>query len=190
MKRIPSTKVLSVFSILILLFFTSCNNVFENTISQQQTTDSQEAADDNVVAAQITNSPLTIQINGNLNVEGALPSEFAKAAGRSAKPSIPDDSSYEYYVKATSADSEKLVREAKIPASVPASEVTGSVQYTLQLEVRRTWTFKAGFRKVNTTDDILIDINTDSGSPITKSLSDDTTSQAVSFKLKPLQQMN
>ena len=109
MKRIPSTKVLSVFSILILLFFASCNNVFENTISQQQTTDSQEAADDNVVAAQITNSPLTIQINGNLNVEGALPSEFAKAAGRSAKPSIPDGSSYEYYVKATSADSEKLV---------------------------------------------------------------------------------
>lgn len=183
MKRIPSTKVLSVFSILILLFFTSCNNVFENTISQQQTTDSQEAADDNVVAAQITNSPLTIQINGNLNVEGALPSEFAKAAGRSAKPSIPDDSSYEYYVKATSADSEKLVREAKIPAS----EVTGSVQYTLQLEVRRTWSFKAGFRKLNTTDDILIDINTEAGSPITKSLSDDTTSQAVNFRLKPLQ---
>lgn len=183
MKRIPSTKVLSVFSILILLFFTSCNNVFENTISQQQTTDFQEASDDTAEGSHITNAPLTIQVNGNLNVEGALPSEFAKAAGRSAKPSIPDDSSYEYYVKATSADSEKLVREAKIPAS----EVTGSVQYTLQLEVRRTWSFKAGFRKVNTTDDILIDINSDSGSPITKSLSDDTTSQAVNFRLKPLQ---
>ncbi|WP_022931722.1 beta strand repeat-containing protein [Treponema bryantii] len=202
------SKLFLLISLSFLLTFNSCNNVFENTVSSDdevQTASAQAAkktpAEESPAAGNTSksNQPVTIEFGGSLKLKGAVPVEFVEPKepepvnqnSRSANAQLPTGSDYEYYVTATSNDG--IVKEDVIPVS------SVSKDYTLQLEINKTWTFTAGFRKNASgtpgTDsyvapkDLLIDINTSSGHPYTLTLSETTLQPATqkTFILSPLQ---
>jgi len=202
------SKLFLLISLSFLLTFNSCNNVFENTVSSDdevQTASAQATkktpAEESPAAGNTSksNQPVTIEFGGSLKLKGAVPAEFVEPKepepvnqnSRSANAQLPTGSDYEYYVTATSNDG--IVKEDVIPVS------SVSKDYTLQLEINKTWTFTAGFRKNASgtpgTDsyvapkDLLIDINTSSGHPYTLTLSETTLQPATqkTFILSPLQ---
>ncbi len=205
MKKTKSAKILSVISLFILLTFNSCNNVFENSVSAEENTSAQNNAsqtDDKTGPADnrpSSNPAATIVFGGTLAINGAVPAEFVEPeeaaenqqSGRSANAELPGGTDYEYYVKATSDDG--LVHEDIIPAA------STSKDYSLQLEINKTWTFTAGYRKKASgtpgTDsyvapvNLLIDIDSDSGHPYSLPLTDTRLqpAEAKTFILKPLQ---
>lgn len=205
MKKTKSAKIFSVISLLLLLSFTSCNNVFENSVSTEENTNTQNNAsqtDDKTgpaVNRPSSNPAATIVFGGTLAINGAVPAEFVEPeeaaenqqSGRSANAELPGGTDYEYYVKATSNDG--LVHEDIIPAA------STSKDYSLQLEINKTWTFTAGYRKKASgtpgTDsyvapvNLLIDIDSDSGHPYSLTLTDTRLQpvEAKTFILKPLQ---
>lgn len=199
------SKLFLLISLSFLLTFNSCNNVFENSVSAEENTSAQNNAsqtDDKTGPAgnrPSSNPAATIVFGGTLAINGAVPAEFVEPeeaaenqqSGRSANAELPGSTDYEYYVKATSNDG--LVHEDIIPAA------SISKDYSLQLEINKTWTFTAGYRKKASgtpgTDsyvapvNLLIDIDSDSGHPYSLTLSETVLEPATQkvFTLKPLQ---
>lgn len=199
------SKLFLLISLSFLLTFNSCNNVFENSVSAEENTNAQNNAsqtDDKTGSAvnrPSSNPAATIVFGGTLAINGAVPAEFVEPeeaaenqqSGRSANAELPGSTDYEYYVKATSNDG--LVHEDIIPAA------SISKDYSLQLEINKTWTFTAGYRKkASGTPDtdsyvapvnLLIDIDSDSGHPYSLTLSETVINPATQkvFTLKPLQ---
>ena len=161
-----------------LSIFSSCGNLFENTISDSSDLEEEELNVNN-----------TVNFYGNLNVSGAVPSQISRVTGRSALPSVPTDAGqYEYYITATSGS---LVHEVK---KAPGTDLS----YILSLELGRTWTFKAGFRKKASgisgesdyvaAKDLMVDSATKAGHPFSCSLSESSFEVPPhNFMLQPFQ---
>lgn len=155
------SKLLLLISLSFLFIFTSCDNLFENSVSEESSSKQKKE--------QTEETPEYVTISGKLDVEnlkGALPSQMlaSKDEGsskRSAIFSIPGGTDYEYYITATSSKGEKVI--------TPQANASGVISYTFTLETGVQWTFKAGFRNKNNPEQILLqDKDTLAGSPFTK----------------------
>ena len=141
MKRIQSTKVLSVFSILILLFttflfpITSCNNVFSNPLENLTDENTNPEADQNDIASQSSGRKYA-SISGSITLDGAYPEAIKNdiEKNRAALPSLP--AGYSYYITATYEGGEPI-------NGVIAADKTYKFE---KLEIGVKYTFEAGIK--------------------------------------------
>lgn len=203
------------FTLLLLISFllsVSCKNLFEDSISSDEDVKTEITEISKPVTAPVQERRTHVEFSGSLeyNNQGASSSELnniiestttttaeqtpADNSERSASASVPNvtansDCQYEYYIKATPDSGQ--ARE------VIASLVDGVWSYNISLEIGKTWTFEAGLRKKAQgtfgeadyveAKTILLDVQSDSGHPFSKTLTEETASVEKPFVLKPRQ---
>ena len=153
-----------IISFAILLFaFISCNNLINS--------------DDNSYSQNPSGTEEYINFTGRCSLDGAYPRQLASARaqntgmeGRSALPQI--DSSYEYFVEASSAD-----------GKTSTGGVNPNLTFSIPLAINHTWTITAGIRKTGSTDKIIFSAESD---PITPDRTA-TSFENLNLILKPCQ---
>lgn len=153
-----------IISFAILLFtFISCNNLINS--------------DDNSYSQNPSGTEEYINFTGRCSLDGAYPRQFASAStqntgmeGRSALPQI--DSSYEYFVEASSAD-----------GKTSTGGVNPNLTFSIPLAINHTWTITAGIRKTGSTDKIVFSAESD---PVTPDRTA-TSFENLNLILKPCQ---
>lgn len=217
-----ATKVLLFISLSFLFTFTSCQNIFEDSVSDSESHTVQTDENNNQLPEQKQNGPAApaapvvipkVSFKGSLNVNGALPEKMEKVLAdpsiydeealedenssvfarlsRAARPKLPAvGSAYEYFVKAT--DQTGLAKE-DVPHLDPDDN---KYKYNLELEINKTWTFQAGFRKKAVGEEgdadyepekiLLIDTETEVDNSYSKTLNEATVETTHNFVLKPM----
>ena len=153
-----------IISFAILLFaFISCNNLINS--------------DDNSYSQNPSGTEEYINFTGRCSLDGAYPRQLASAStqntgmeGRSALPQI--DSSYEYFVEASSAD-----------GKTSTGGVNPNLTFSIPLAINHTWTIRAGIRKTGSTDKIVFSAESD---PVTPDRTA-TSFENLNLILKPCQ---
>lgn len=153
-----------IISFAILLFaFISCNNLINS--------------DDNSYSQNPSGTEEYINFTGRCSLDGAYPRQLASARaqntgmeGRSALPQI--DSSYEYFVEASSAD-----------GKTSTGGVNPNLTFSIPLAINHTWTITAGIRKTGSTDKIVFSAESD---PVTPDRTA-TSFENLNLILKPCQ---
>lgn len=153
-----------IISFAILLFaFISCNNLINS--------------DDNSYSQNPSGTEEYINFTGRCSLDGAYPRQLASARaqntgmeGRSALPQI--DSSYEYFVEASSAD-----------GKTSKGGVNPNLTFSIPLAINHTWTIRAGIRKTGSTDKIVFSAESD---PVTPDRTA-TSFENLNLILKPCQ---
>ena len=158
-----------------LFLISSCSNIFEEAVNESshdsQTEIAAEDFDDPAEPAAPA-APRYAFFNGSLSVNGAIPAQMEQALAdpdnttvdvtqnaadganasvqntstqnRTALPSLPTGTGYYYFVRAE----DNSVPTHVIHDSIATlDDETGRYVYNLQLELNKTWTFTAGFRK-------------------------------------------
>ena len=198
------------------LLSVSCKNFFEDSISSDEDVKTEITEISKPVTTPVQERRTHVEFSGSLeyNNRGASSSELnniiesttttasttnaeqtpADNSERSASVSVPNvtansDCQYEYYIKATPDSGQ--ARE------VIANLVDGVWSYNISLEIGKTWTFEAGLRKKAQgtfgeadyveAKTILLDVQSDSGHPFSKTLTEETASVEKPFILKPRQ---
>ncbi len=174
------------FLFIVLLTFTACKNLFEDSFSEQ-------GQPGQNVESEITKR---VSYRGTVSVSNSLPSEINKMlsttaeVSRSAYAGLPTSDDFEYYVCASSsADTQEVVPTLTDQGRVFEFELLIDTEYTLTAGYRKKASGTQGQSGYVPAKDCLKDIASVSGDPYSLTITEENFSQLTPYRfvLVPLQ---
>lgn len=174
------------FLFIVLLTFTACKNLFEDSFSEQ-------GQPGQNVESEITKR---VSYRGTVSVSNSLPSEINKMlsttaeVSRSAYAGLPTSDDFEYYVCASSsADTQEVVPALTDQGRVFELELLIDTEYTLTAGYRKKASGTQGQSGYVPAKDCLKDIASVSGDPYSLTITEENFSQLTPYRfvLVPLQ---
>lgn len=194
------------FLLIFLLAFTSCKNIFEDSVSDNhddtKTVESSNPEEKNTPSLPViqTQKPRRVSYSGSVSVSVALPSEIRKIVNaaegsasdnkdRSATAALPSSSDYEYYVRAVAAtDTQEVIPTLTNSGRVFELQLLVDVEYTLSAGYRKKASGTPGQSGYVPAKDMLKDVASVSGEPYLITITEEELSPApYNFVLVPLQ---
>ncbi len=172
-----------------LFIYTSCSNLFENSVNKESSSRQKSSKKQTELESSEVKYATLSGTFDTRELTGALPSRLLSlvnasgeagvtASGRSAKPSLPVTSDYEYYIKALSPENKTIEKAFSIS--------DGLSNYSIALPIDIKWTFEAGLRSKADKKQLLLDSETLAGKAFSKTFSDTKLNETHSFILQPL----
>ena len=174
------------FLFIVLLTFTACKNLFEDSFSEQ-------GQPGQNVESEIKKR---VSYRGTVSVSNSLPSEINKMlsttadVSRSAYAGLPTSDDFEYYVCASSsADTQEVVPTLTDQGRVFELELLIDIEYTLTAGYRKKASGTQGQSGYVPAKDCLKDIASVSGDPYSLTITEENLSQLTPYRfvLVPLQ---
>ena len=194
------------FLFIVLLTFTACRNLFEDSVSEHSNSDQNveseitntgDSGNTSSPSLPVTQTPQTkrVSYSGSVSLSNALPSEVNKMlsttaeVSRSAYAGLPTSDDFEYYVLASSSvDTQEVIPTLPDKGRVFELQLLIDTEYTLTSGYRKKASGTQGQDDYVPAKDYLQDVASASGNPFSLKITEENLLPApYRFVLVPLQ---